>query len=289
MSGTNLEEKIKLLIHLIVKIKKDDVFALASQLAYYLVLSFFPFMIFLMTLIGFSSFNSGQILAQLSVMLPKSILELTKSTVREVFDNQYRGLLGISILLMVWTASSAFKAVIKSVNKAYNLKENRSFVKLSIISMIGILALAITIMLALILLVFGNVIDQYIESVYPFYKIMSILWNISRYFFIIIIMVCIFIGVYRFAPAQKLVWKEVIPGSIFSTIGWILLSFGFSFYIDNFNNYARLYGSLGAVFILMTWLFLISVIFILGVEINCVTTEFKNKNKAYSLKAQSKK
>jgi membrane protein len=289
MSGTNLEEKIKLLIHLIVKIKKDDVFALASQLAYYLVLSFFPFMIFLMTLIGFSSFNSGQILAQLSVMLPKSILELTKSTVKEVFDNQYRGLLGISILLMVWTASSAFKAVIKSVNKAYNLKENRSFIKLSIISMIGILALAITIMLALILLVFGNVIDQYIESVYPFYKIMSILWNVSRYFFIIIIMVCIFIGVYRFAPAQKLVWKEVIPGSIFSTIGWILLSFGFSFYIDNFNNYARLYGSLGAVFILMTWLFLISVIFILGVEINCVTTEFKNKNKAYSLKAQSKK
>lgn len=278
MSGTNLEEKIKLLIHLIVKIKKDDVFALASQLAYYLVLSFFPFMIFLMTLIGFSSFNSGQILAQLSVMLPKSILELTKSTVREVFDNQYRGLLGISILLMVWTASSAFKAVIKSVNKAYNLKENRSFVKLSIISMIGILALAITIMLALILLVFGNVIDQYIESVYPFYKIMSILWNISRYFFIIIIMVCIFIGVYRFAPAQKLVWKEVIPGSIFSTVGWIILSFGFSFYIDNFNNYTRFYGSLGAVFILMTWLFLISVIFILGVEINCVTTKFKNKD-----------
>lgn len=282
MSNIKLEGKLKLLIHLIVKIKRDDVFALASQLAYYLILSFFPFMLFLMTLIGFSSLNSGTILAELSLMLPKSVLELTQSTIKEVFDNQYRGLLGISILLMVWTASSAFKAVIKSVNKAYNFKENRSFVKLSIISMIGILALATTIMLALILLVFGNVIDLYIESAYPFYKILSILWDVFRYFFIIIIMVCIFIGIYRFTPAQKLLWKDVIPGSIFSTMGWILLSFGFSFYIDNFNNYARFYGSLGAVFILMTWLFSISVIFILGVEINCVTAEFKNKT--YSLR-----
>lgn len=277
MSRIKFEERLKLLIHLIVKIKRDDVFALASQLAYYLILSFFPFMLFLMTLIGFSSLNSGPILEELSLMLPKSILELTQSTIKEVFDNQYTGLLGISILLMVWTASSAFKAVIKSLNKAYNFKENRSFIKLSIISMIGIFALATTIMLALILLVFGNVIDMYIESSYPFYKIISILWDIFRYCIIIIIMIFIFIGIYRFAPAQKLLWKEVIPGSIFSTIGWILLSFGFSFYIDNFNNYARFYGSLGAVFILMTWLFLISVIFILGVEINCTISEFKNK------------
>ena len=77
--------------------------------------------------------------------------------------------------------------------------------------------------------------------------------------------------------SRKLTWREVIPGSIFSTLGWILVSFIFSFYIDNFNNYSRFYGSLGAVFILMTWLFLISMIIILGVEINFVTTEIKNK------------
>lgn len=265
---------MKFLIYLIVKIKEDDVFALASQLAYYLVLSFFPFMLFLMTLIGFSRFNSVQILAQLSIMFPKSILELTRTTIEEVFDNQHTGLLGISILLTVWTASSAFKAIIKSVNKAYNFKENRSFIKLSIISMFGILSLAITIMLSLILLVFGNVIGEYIQSIYQFY-IISVFWNVLRYFLILVIMIFIFIGIYTFAPAKKLIWKEVIPGAIFSTLGWGIVSFGFSFYIDNFNNYARLYGSLGAVFILMTWLFLISIIFILGVEINWVTAENK--------------
>lgn len=275
MKAINLDQKINLFIHLIVKIKRDDVFALASQLAYYLVLSFFPFMLFLMTLIGFSSLSSSQILGQLSIMLPKSILELTQSTIKEVFDNQYKGLLGISIVLMIWTASSAFKAIIKSINKAYNFREDRSFIKLSVISMLGILALALTIILALSMLVFGNVIGEYIKNIKSFHRIVLILWNIFRYAFIFIIMIFIFITIYRFAPAKTLILKEVIPGSIFSTIGWVAVSSGFSFYIDNFNNYSKFYGSLGAVFILMTWLFLISIIFILGVEINFVTAEIK--------------
>ena len=275
--NSKLRNKINLLIHLIAKIKKDDVFALASQLAYYLVLSFFPFMLFLMTLVGFSDLSSTEILEGLSVVLPKTILELTQSTVKEVSDNQYTGLLGLSVLLMIWTASSAFKAIIKSVNKAYNFKENRSFIKISIISMLGILALALTIMLALAMLVFGNVIGEYIKNSNQLYEMILIIWNIFRYAFIFIIMIFIFASIYKLAPAKELKWKEVIPGSIFSTIGWILVSFGFSFYIDNFNNYSRFYGSLGAVFILMTWLFLISIIIILGVEINFVTSEVKNK------------
>lgn len=273
----NLKHRMRLLILLMIKVKNDNVFALASQLAYYLMLSFFPFILFLMTLAGFSSLSSNDVLNQLRVMLPSSILDLTRSTVEEVFDNQYTGLLGISILLMVWTSSSAFKAIINSVNKAYNFKENRSFIKLSIISMVGILALALTMILSLIVLVFGNVIREYIENFQPIYRIVLVLWNIFRYTFIFVIMVIIFIGIYKFSPAQKLIWKEVIPGSIFSTVGWIIVSLGFSFYVNNFGNYSRLYGSLGAVFILMTWLFLISMIFILGIEINFVIRQNKKK------------
>jgi len=272
-----LKYLLNLLVRLITKTKKDDVFALASQLAYYLVLSFFPFMLFLMTLVGFSNLSSNEILEGLSVMLPKSVLELTQSTIREVFDNQYTGLLGISILLMIWTSSSAFKAVIKSVNKSYNFKEDRSFIRLSIISILGILALASIIILALAMLVFGNVIGDYIKNTQSFYKIIIILWNIFRYAFIFIVMIFIFSVIYIFAPAKKLMWKDVIPGAIFSALGWLVVSFGFSFYIDNFSNYSRFYGSFGAVFILMTWLFIISIIFILGVEINFVTVEVKNK------------
>lgn len=273
----SLRRQINLLIHLIVKIKNDDVFALASQLAYYLILSFFPFIIFLITLVGFSNLSSIEVMGALSAVLPESVYELTESIVKEVFDKQYTELLGVSILLAVWTSSSAFRAVIKGVNKAYNFKETRSFIRRSIISMLSILALAIILILALSMLVFGGVIGDYIKIILPFYKIVVLLWNMFRYAFVFILMIFIFAAIYRFTPSKRLNWREVIPGSIFSTVGWILISFGFSFYINNFSNYSRFYGSLGAVFILMTWLFLVSMIFILGVEINCVIAQLNNK------------
>lgn len=280
MSGLkcSIRRQINLLIHLIVKIKRDDVFALSSQLAYYLILSFFPFMIFLITLIGLSPLSSVEVMDNLNTILPKSIVELTKSIISEVVDTQHTGLLGVSILLMIWTSSSAFRAVIKGVNKAYELKENRSFIKRAIISMIGIMGLALIIVLALAMLVFGNVIGTNIINRIPFYRIVIFFWNMFRYAFVFIVMIFIFAIIYMFSPTKRLKSKEVIPGAIFSTVGWIVVSFGFSFYINNFGNYSRFYGSLGAVFILMTWLFLISMIFILGVEINCVIGQIKNRN-----------
>lgn len=268
---------MNLLIHLVVKIKNDDIFALASQLAYYLILSFFPFIIFLMTLVGFSHLNSKQVLEGLRGILPLSVYQLTKSTITEVFDFQYTGLLGVSLFLSLWTASSAFRAVIKGINKAYNFKETRSFIKRSIISMSSILMLAITIILALALLVFGNVISRYLQDILPFYDALLVLWDLFRYAFIFILMIFIFASIYRLAPPKRMRWRDVLPGAIFSTIGWVIISYGFSFYINNFGNYSRFYGSLGAVFILMTWLFLISIIFILGVEINCVIEQISKK------------
>lgn len=268
---------MNLLIHLVVKIKNDDIFALASQLAYYLILSFFPFIIFLMTLVGFSHLNSKQVLEGLRGILPLSVYQLTKSTIAEVFDFQYTGLLGVSLFLSLWTASSAFRAVIKGINKAYNFKETRSFIKRSIISMSSILMLAITIILALALLVFGNVISIYLQDILPFYDALIVLWDLFRYAFIFILMIFIFASIYRLAPPKRMRWRDVLPGAIFSTIGWVIISYGFSFYINNFGNYSRFYGSLGAVFILMTWLFLISIIFILGVEINCVIEQIAKK------------
>ncbi|HCW53171.1 MAG TPA: YihY/virulence factor BrkB family protein [Clostridium sp.] len=272
-----IRSRVNVLIHLILKIKNDDIVALASQLAYYLMLSFFPFILFLITLVGFSNLNSSEVLNGLNGLLPKSIVELTRSTITEVVDNQHTGLLGVSIILMMWTSSSAFRAVIKGVNKAYNFKEDRSFIKRVIISMLGILSLAIIIILSLFMVVFGTVISEYIKAIIPLYRPFLFIWDVCRHAFVFIVMVFIFSGIYCMAPAKRIKLKEVVPGAIFSTIGWIIVSFVFSFYINNFSHYSRFYGSLGAVFILMTWLFLISMIFILGVEINCVRSQMKQR------------
>ena len=85
-------------------------------------------------------------------------------------------------------------------------------------------------------------------------------------------MIWIFAGIYRYAPAKKFLWREVYPGAIVSALGWIIASLGFSYYINNISNYSVLYGSVGAVFVLMTWLYITSMVLILGAEFNSILT-----------------
>ena len=264
------------IIYFIVKIKEDDIFALAAQLAYYLILSFFPFLIFLLTLLGFSNLDSMEVLGALRAMLPTSAFELIYNVIIEIIEKQNTGLLGASLLLVIWSASSAFRAVIKGINKAYGLKENRSFVKRAFIAIICTFSLAFVIMLTLVLLVFGRLIGDFIASYLPSPKVVYEIWNLLRYALVIFMMISIFASIYRYTPCKRLKWREVFPGAIACTSGWLIVSLGFSFYINNFSNYSKIYGGLGAVIILITWLYLTSIILIVGGEINSVIVNRKS-------------
>lgn len=258
------------IIYFIVKIRDDDIFALAAQLAYYLILSFFPFLIFLLTLVGFSNLDSMEVLGGLRAILPTSAFELTYNIVIEIIEKQNKGLLGASLLLVIWSASAAFRAVIKGINKAYGLRENRSFIKRAIIAIICTFALAFLIILTLVMLVFGQLIRNLLETYLPFHNILYMIWDIIRYVIVVFMMICIFAAIYRYTPSKRLKWKEVFPGAIVCTVGWLIVSLGFSFYINNFSNYSKIYGGLGAVIILITWLYITSIIFIIGGEVNSV-------------------
>ena len=262
-------------LYLFIKVKRDDIFALASQLAYYLILSFFPFLIFLITLIGFSNLNNAEVLEGLQSILPTAVFELTASTISEVINSQNTGILGISGILAIWAASSAFRAIIKGVNKAYDVDEDRSFIKRSIIGIISVSALALTIICTLAMLVFGDLIGEFLNRFLPFEHLINFIWNILRYVIIIAMMIVVFAMIYKVAPAKRIKFRSVLPGAIITTIGWLIASLAFSYYVNNFSNYSRLYGSLWAVFVLMTWLFMTSIVFILGVEINSVLEKRK--------------
>lgn len=274
MKGNN-KSVLDTFLYLFIKVKRDDIFALASQLAYYLILSFFPFLIFLITLIGFSNLNNAEVLEGLQSILPTAVFELTASTISEVINSQNTGILGISGILAIWAASSAFRAIIKGVNKAYDVDEDRSFIKRSIIGIISVIALALTIICTLAMLVFGDLIGEFLNRFLPFEHLINFIWNILRYVIIIAMMIVVFAMIYKVAPAKRIKFRSVLPGAIVTTVGWLIASLAFSYYVNNFSNYSRLYGSLWAVFVLMTWLFMTSIVFILGVEINSVLEKRK--------------
>ncbi|MGL5648054.1 MAG: YihY/virulence factor BrkB family protein [Clostridium sp.] len=261
---------IDTIVYLIVKIKRDDIFASGAQLAYYLMLAFFPFLIFLMTLIGFSHLNSSDVLEWLQRLLPGDVFNLTKSTIVEVVDYQHTGILGASIVLTLWSASTGFRGVIKSINRAYDIEENRSFIVRSIIGILGVIAMALVVVSTLLMSVFGDVIGKYLDEILPFGHLVGFIWNVLRHGAIVVILIVVFAVIYKIGPAKKIKLREVFPGAIISTVGWLVASAGFSYYVNNFSNYSRIYGSLGTIFVLMTWLYITSMVFIFGVEVNSV-------------------
>lgn len=267
--------KFDLLIHLIIKVNKDDIFALASQQAYYLILAFFPFVISLASLVGYINIGANEILAGLLNVVPENIYELTKSIIEEVVSSESTGVFSISLLVSLWMSSAGFRGVIKGINKAYNFVDNRSYIKRTAIALLSTIVFALTIILVLVILVFGKVLTEHIIAIVHYNKLVTNIWIILRYVFMVFILFFVFSAIYRYIPVKRLKWKEVFPGALVSAVGWFVLSMGFSFYIENFNNYSKFYGSLATVFILMLWIFLISIILIFGVEVNSVLYENK--------------
>ncbi|QAA33426.1 YihY/virulence factor BrkB family protein [Clostridium manihotivorum] len=259
---------LELILDLFKRFNDDDVPSLSSQLAFNLLLSFFPFLIFLMTILGRTSLNGMDILMILNKILPENVFSLIRNSVLEIINKKNSGLMSFSLIVTLWTASAAFNSVIKGLNKAYDIIETRSFIIVRLVSMLCTIGMAFLIVLVGLLLVFGRIIWREVDKKFVFLHNLSNVWSIGRYSIVVALGTGVFTLLYYFAPSTKLKWKEVIPGAIFSTIGMMAVSSIFAYYVDNFANYSLIYGSLGAIMFLLTWLFLASIIVIMGGEFN---------------------
>ena len=261
-------------------IMEDEVLALGAQMAYYLILSFFPFLIFLIALIGYSPISSQQALEGLLAILPDEAYILVRDTVVDIVDAKTGGLVPISGILSLWFASNGIGSIITGLNKAYDEVEGRPFWKVKLISIGFTLLLTLTIIFSFVLLIFGGVIKRQLIDGMELKPIYQGIWDTGRYIFISMVILLVFIGLYRFTPSRKMTWREVIPGAIFSTLGWLGASLAFAYYVDNFGNYSKFYGSIGGVVILLIWLYFSAVILLLGGELNAAlayTRESKDK------------
>ncbi|WP_426350499.1 YihY/virulence factor BrkB family protein [Alloiococcus sp. CFN-8] len=259
-----------LIIRLVNRVKEDDLFGIASQLAYSLLVALFPFIIFLMTVIGNSNLDEEVVLNYLSRVIPGEAFNLVENTVVEVLNHENIGLLSFALIFAIWSASKGIDAIIKALNKAYNEEEKRGLITRYAVSIFSTIIFAFAILLVLVTFVLGNVIKNALMKYLPEPEVIATLWQVLRYTLGIGMIVLTFAVLYRFAPSRRLKWKEVFPGALIAAIGWIVTSVVFSFYVNNFANYTRFYGSIGAIIILLTWLYLSSFIILLGGEVNAM-------------------
>jgi membrane protein len=264
------DSMLKDLKELVTRAIDDDITALAAQVTYYLLLSFFPFLLLLLSMIGYSDLKSNDVLVYLSQIMPKSSFDLIYTTVIDVFDSKTVNLLSLSLIGLIWSGSSGFRAIIKGLNKAYDEKETRAYWRTLIISISFMIGLALVIIAAVALLVFGQTLGGIFVDKFNVSSNFILNWDIIRYLVTLCGMVFIFAALYHFTPCRRLTWKEVMPGATFSTLGWLISSLGFAYYVNNFNNYSSVYGGIGGVIVLMLWLYITSIIILLGGEINAL-------------------
>ncbi len=201
-------------------------------------------------------------------VIPDEAEKIVEGIIIEVTSSNSGTLVSFGMLATIWAASNGINAVIKGLNKAYDEEENRPFWKVRGISILATLVLAIVILVAMLMLIFGKSIGQYLFVAAAFPTDFEQIWGIVKYVIPLSIMLCVFMLLYRIAPNRKLTFKEVLPGSLFTTLGWIITSLLFSFYVNQFGSYTKTYGSLGGVIVLLIWLYISSIIILMGGEIN---------------------
>lgn len=258
------------------QVVNDEVTALSAQLTYYLLLSFFPFLIVLITVTSYTPLTNEDILINLSSVLPKDTYDMIMQIIDEILATRSTSFISVGMIGALWASSNGMKAIIRGVNKAYNEEETRNFLVIRGIGALFTIALVFAIIFSFIAIVFGRIISLKLITFLGLSLDFQNLWSILRYILSLISLILIFAFIYKFSPNCKVKLKSVIPGAVFTTFGWIIISMGFSYYVNNFNNFSKTYGSIGGIIVFMIWLYISSIIILLGGEINAIFSSKQN-------------
>ena len=253
--------------------RDDDLAAMSAQISYYLILAFFPFLFFLINLLSFTPLPNRLLLANFYAILPQDTAMLVKTMLTETVQAKSGTLLVLSMLTSLWAASRGMSAIIRGLNHSYGVKESRHFIRLNLVALLSTIGLTVMVMLSFIMIVLGRIIGStvfgYLGAKSLFYSI----WSFLRYGITIGLLLITFYLIYRYLPNRKMNGNRILTGAIFTTFGWIGASLLFSFYVNNFGSYATVYGSLGGMFALIFWLYISTLIFLLGGAINAICSD----------------
>lgn len=278
LGSTSYAELGKRVAH---KISDDGCAEYAAAMAYYLLFALFPFFLFLTTLIGYLPFPNllEFILDTMKRFLPEQAFALLQDNIRALFSNKKGGLLSLGILLALWTSSSAITAIMDVMNRLYAVKEGRPFWKVRLTAIFLIAVLSVLFILALVLLMFGSKIGGFIADITGLGQVFAVGWNVALAPVVLFMLVLAVAMIFYFTPDVEQKWKWISPGSVVAIPLWVVASLAFSFYINNFGSYDKTYGSIGAVIVLLLWLYISGFIILIGAEINAVIEHSSQEGK----------
>lgn len=276
----------KYFLNLIDSIIAEDFGNAACEMAYMLALGIFPFMLFLTAVFGWLGKKAfvTKVIAALSTVAPASVIDLIHGVLREVTLFQNGGIMAFIGFFVTWfLAHNAIAVIIKGLNRANRVKENRTFIQTRILALVMVILNAFLLFLSVDLVIFGKVIVNFLQFYFNMPNsiantILILRWPLS---FILLFLLAM-VNYYVLPAKQYSIKRSVIPGSLFFCIFWILGSWLFSLYVNALGTYNKVYGTIGVFAILIIWLYYSSIIMLIGGEINGQTMDIlfeKKQNK----------
>lgn len=275
-----LKEAWSFLVRLQREIGYDDCMGMAAQIAYYMLLSTFPFFIFILSLLSALPVGRSlepQIFESLSAQMPPEAANFVMDVVQYVLPTRSGGLTIMGALVSLWSGSMAVGAMITTINRAYNLRPRRNLIHQKM------LAIGLTLSLSAILLVSAGIVLVGPRVTHTMFQALQLaspdnsLWTDLRLVIAGLLALAAVGLLYYYAPEAHQKPLHILPGTIIATLLWLLANSGFRLFVRNFGQYNTTYGSLAALVILMLWFWLTGFIFLLGAEINALKLRLEHE------------
>jgi membrane protein len=247
---------------------EDEAFSRAAELAFYFLLAFFPLLIFLISILGFSPSAQDRLVDYLTKAAPPEATGLLRDWVRDVASKSTGSLLSFSLLGSLWAASSGIAALMRTLNIAYEVEEGRPWWKSRLVAIGLVLALGIFVIGGALLIVYGDALAAALAGWFGLGEVFAAIWPYVDYLIGLALLMVGMGMIYYFAPNAEQRWRWITPGAVFAVVAAVIASFLFSIYLSYARSFSAIYGSLGAVIVLMLWLYILGLAIFLGGEVN---------------------
>ena len=256
------------------RMNQDHVSAFAAQAAFFILMSFVPFLMLLLPLVTYVSITKDMVVEMIFQVMPDAgdFRSFLLSIIQEVYDKS-TAVVPISAIFTLWSAGKGLQGLTNGVNAIYHVKETRNYVVTRIRSALYTLVFILAVIGSLILLVFGNSIQKFLTRYIPALARVTAYIIGMRTAVSLVVLALIFLMVYKFLPNRKTSFRSQVPGAVISAVAWSLFSLGFSVYLDYYDGFSNMYGSLTTIILILLWLYFCMYIVLIGAEINAYFEE----------------
>lgn len=270
----------KVLVRTVKEFIDDEMSTYASALAYQMLFSLFPFILFLIALIGFLHLPDffSWLRLQSELVLPPQALESVNPVIDQLQQSK-GGLVSIGIVIALWTASAGVRLMMSAMNAAYDVVEGRPLWKRLPLSIFYTIGIAGMLLAAAALMVLGPQFMSWLAGQVGLEEFVVTLWTILRWPVIILLLMVAVAVMYYVMPDVEQKFRFITPGSVLAVVVWIVASLGFAFYVKTFADYNAMYGSIGAIIVLLLYFYISAAVLLLGAEMNAVIEHMSAEGK----------